>query len=316
MHSGDYFYPKVTIVIPVYNGANFLNYSIDSAIAQTYKNIEIIVVNDGSEDDGKTDYIAKSYGSRILYLTKSNGGTSSALNLGIANMSGEYFCWLSHDDLYMPENIEMQINKLKTLDNKKTIIRTELNSINPQGKVIIENSSYQQILEAYPKRNNSRLYPVVYMQLHGCQLMFHRSIFDLVGVFDEKLLVAQDYEFFARAFRTNPSVLLPNVLGSARESPNRQGHRLNHIRVIEYSKVFLEVIESLSNSEILEMAPTKNDFKLAMKNIFASNEFIDRDNQFSLNLFNLAIIYVKYNGFKKFLHKILRTLFARIQIRK
>ena len=316
MHSGDYFYPKVTIVIPVYNGANFLNYSINSAIAQTYKNIEIIVVNDGSTDDGKTDYIAKSYGSRIVYLTKSNGGTSSALNLGIANMSGEYFCWLSHDDLYMSENIEMQINKLKTLDNKKTIIRTELNTINPQGEVITENSFYQRELEAYPRRKNSRLYPVVYMQLHGCQLMFHRSIFDLVGVFDEKLLVAHDYEFFSRAVRTNPSVLLPTVLGTARESPNRQGHRLNHLRVIEYSKVFSELIDTLSKSEILEMAPTKNEFKLAMKNIFAIQEFIDDHNQFGVNLFSLGIIYLKYNGFKKFFRKLFRTLITRIQIRK
>ena len=75
--------PKVSIVIPVYNGANYLGEAIDSALEQTYENIEIIVVNDGSTDDGATREIALSYGDRIRYFEKENGGVSSALNLGI-----------------------------------------------------------------------------------------------------------------------------------------------------------------------------------------------------------------------------------------
>ena len=91
--------PKVSIIIPVYNGANYVSEAIDSALAQTYKNIEIIVVNDGSSDDGATEKIAKSYGDRIRYFAKENGGVSSALNFGIRQMTGEWFSWLSHDDL-------------------------------------------------------------------------------------------------------------------------------------------------------------------------------------------------------------------------
>ncbi|MEG2610188.1 MAG: glycosyltransferase family A protein, partial [Bacilli bacterium] len=71
---------KVSIVIPVFNGANYLKEAIDSALAQTYKNIEIIVVNDGSNDEGRTKDIAISYGNKIRYYEKENGGTSSALN--------------------------------------------------------------------------------------------------------------------------------------------------------------------------------------------------------------------------------------------
>ena len=58
------FQPKISIIIPVYNGENYLRESIESAINQTYKNIEIIVVNDGSNDDNKTENIALSYGSK------------------------------------------------------------------------------------------------------------------------------------------------------------------------------------------------------------------------------------------------------------
>ena len=81
--------PKVSIVIPVFNGENYLHEAIDSALAQTYKNCEIIVVNDGSTDN--TEAIAKSYGNKIRYFRKENGGGSSALNLGIDNMEGEDF---------------------------------------------------------------------------------------------------------------------------------------------------------------------------------------------------------------------------------
>ena len=86
--------PKVSIVIPVYNGSNFLAEAIDSALSQTYHNTEIIVVNDGSTDEGATENIALSYGNKINYYLKKNGGVASALNFGIEKMSGEYFSWL------------------------------------------------------------------------------------------------------------------------------------------------------------------------------------------------------------------------------
>ena len=84
------FNPKVSIVIPVFNGSNYLKEAIDSALAQTYKNIEIIVVNDGSDDKGETEKIAKSYGSKIKYFKKENGGVATALNFGIKKMTGKY----------------------------------------------------------------------------------------------------------------------------------------------------------------------------------------------------------------------------------
>ncbi len=90
--------PKVSIIIPVYNGEKYVSLAIESALRQTYSNLEIIVVNDGSTD--KTDKICRSYGNKIRYIKKENGGVSTALNVGIDNMTGEYFSWLSHDDLY------------------------------------------------------------------------------------------------------------------------------------------------------------------------------------------------------------------------
>lgn len=106
-------FPLVSIVIPVYNGANYLKEAIDSALNQTYPNCEIIVVNDGSTDQGKTECIALSYGEKIRYFSKENGKVSTALNMGIREMEGQYFAWLSHDDIFYPDKIEKQVKVMQ-----------------------------------------------------------------------------------------------------------------------------------------------------------------------------------------------------------
>ena len=113
--------PKVSIVIPVYNGSDYLDKAIQSALNQSYQNVEIIVVNDGSNDGGKTAEIAGSYGDKIRYIEKENGGVSSALNRGIEAMTGEYFSWLSHDDEYRNEKIEKQVDALRAFKNDRVI---------------------------------------------------------------------------------------------------------------------------------------------------------------------------------------------------
>jgi glycosyltransferase involved in cell wall biosynthesis len=102
--------PLVSIIIPVYNGFNYLKEAIESALGQTYENIEILVINDGSNDNNLTNNLAISFGEKIIYYEKENGGVASALNFGISKMNGEYFSWLSHDDIYKPEKIEKQIS--------------------------------------------------------------------------------------------------------------------------------------------------------------------------------------------------------------
>ena len=104
--------PLVSIVIPVYNGSKYLGEAIDSALEQTYKNIEIVVINDGSKDNGKTRAVAKSYGDKIRYYEKENGGVSSALNYAIKMSKGQFISWVSHDDKILPEKIELQIEYL------------------------------------------------------------------------------------------------------------------------------------------------------------------------------------------------------------
>jgi glycosyltransferase involved in cell wall biosynthesis len=105
-HSAGLFMPgpKVSIIVPVYTGASYICDAIDNALAQTWSDIEIVVVNDGSRDDGATEAIALSFRERIRYLrTKPNGGVAFARNAGVAAMTGEVFCWCGHDDTHLPE---------------------------------------------------------------------------------------------------------------------------------------------------------------------------------------------------------------------
>lgn len=191
----DYSYnPKVSIIIPVYNGANYLSEAIDSALAQTYKNIEIIVVNDGSSDGGATEKIAKTYGERIRYFWKENGGVSSALNYGIKKMTGEWFSWLSHDDLYLPKKIAHsveQLNKQDKSSREKTIVYTDGQLIKFDGTKIKSFHNYFKEERVYSGEEVA--YAIACKgTLCGCCLLIHRSAFEAVGFFDEKLRYSQD----------------------------------------------------------------------------------------------------------------------------
>ena len=127
--------PRVTIVIPVYNGAKYMREAIDSALAQSYENVEVIVVNDGSTD--QTEEIALSYGDRIRYAAKENGGVSTALNMGIACMTGDYFQYLPHDDLLHPDKIKLQIEAIQASGDEMTIAWSGWNQLlEPEHKMI------------------------------------------------------------------------------------------------------------------------------------------------------------------------------------
>lgn len=259
------FNPLVSIIIPVYNGANFLSEAIDSALAQTYKNLEIIVVNDGSTDD--TESIALSYGDKIRYFRKENGGTPTALNLGIKNMRGEYFSWLSHDDLYYPNKIERNVEELANLEDKNTIIISDLDGMTDHTRTF-RSALYQEHRDAYPSRNSFWLYPVVYSKTHGCTHLISKKVFETVGLFDVNERVAHDFEFYYRAFAKFPHKYINEPLVTARDSSNRQGKRSHARGNVEYSLLHIDILEHLSDEDILKIAPTLEEFYNDMELFF------------------------------------------------
>ena len=192
--------PLVSIIIPVYNGSNYLSQAIDSALEQTYKNIEIIVVNDGSKDGGATEKIALSYGDRIKYYAKENGGVSSALNYGIQKMKGEYFSWLSHDDKYTPSKIQSQISLRGNLNAEKlntTIFMCDTNFIDKDSTPI--KRVVHKIREGL--YSNTQMFSTIFSgySISGCALLIPKCVFDKTGTFNVQYRYMQDMDMWYRA---------------------------------------------------------------------------------------------------------------------
>jgi len=218
------FHPLVTIVIPVYNGSNFLQCAIDSALSQDYDNIEVIVVNDGSTDN--TDEIAKSYGNKIRYFSKENGGVSTALNLAIQNAKGEYISWLSHDDYYLPNKISRQIEELKNIkNNEKIILYSNVKIINTLDKIesLWVNGDKNGISSKYESIKS-----LFQGQIHGCSLLIPIFAFHTIGFFDAKLLVTQDYDLWFKFIKEGYLLhYIPEILLITRWHVNQHSRNKN-----------------------------------------------------------------------------------------
>ena len=170
------FCPLVSIIIPVYNGSNYVSEAIESALAQTYKNIEIIVVNDGSTDDGATEKICASYAEKITYYAKENGGCSSALNYGIKKANGDFISWLSHDDLYDKDKIETQVAFYEkfSLNPKNTIISHSGRLINSTGNKIYRPAD---IFKGFLDSKEMFKHLLFRQSFNGCALLIPKALF-------------------------------------------------------------------------------------------------------------------------------------------
>jgi hypothetical protein len=258
--------PLVSIVIPVYNGANYLREAIDSALAQTYNNCEVIVVNDGSIDNGTTESIALSYGDRIRYFSKENGGVGSALNLGIREMRGEYFSWLSHDDVYFPHKIEYQVVFLRELGRRDVVLYSDYLCVNSQNVAQYEVRMDHVLLMKKP------LYAIFRGCLHGCTLLIPRNAFDEVGMFN-LLPTTQDYDMWDRLIRRYPFIHMPNIFVRSRLHPEQTSHGIS--ASAEANALWVRLMEQLTPKELAQLHPTPRKFFIDMLSFFRERNYKD-----------------------------------------
>lgn len=256
--------PLVSVVIPVYNGANYLQEAIDSVLEQTYSNIEVLVVNDGSNDQGQTEAIARSYGDKVQYLYKDNGGVATALNLGIEYMRGEYFAWLSHDDVWPSGKIQAQIDCLAGLPSHQTIIF---------GDYAVTDSALRTkyvVHMDHALAMQKPLYTVFRGMLNGCTMLIPKECFDTVGFFKE-LPTTQDYEMWFRLVRLFPIYHLQEILLYSRQH-DVQGS-LAQTAVEEASTLWINLMSSLTPEEILSLEESPLRFYEGMVAFFSDKPY-------------------------------------------
>lgn len=226
-------FPKISVVIPVFNGTNYLREAIDSVLSQTYKNYEIIVIDDGSTDG--TWEIIQSYGSCLRGFRKENGGVASALNCGIRNATGEYIAWLSHDDLFLPNKLERQVDFLKQFPQFKACY-TDYYTVDENGKILEEKET-----PWYPRLEAIRiLFGRAY--INGSTMLIERKCFEKTGLFCERLKYTQDTEMWLRLCRYFEIGRVREKLGKWRVHSS-QGSQSTQIQKMEAQAMYRRIFE-------------------------------------------------------------------------
>ena len=178
--------PLVSIIIPVYNYGYSLGRTLDSVFRQTYKNIEIIIVDDGSTDIHtklKMDTLDIPH---TTIIRQENGGPSKARNTGIKSSNGEYILPLDSDDMILPTYIEEAVNAIKYSDNISPVYCDTIHEGQMKGT------------EQRPEWSKERLLQGPFIV--NCSL-FSRKAFDAVGGFDESLKGWEDYDLWIRMMK-------------------------------------------------------------------------------------------------------------------
>jgi len=206
--------PKVSVVIPTYNAARYIAEAIESVLAQSYHDYEIIVVDDGSTDNTKE--VLRPYMDRIRYFYKENGGVSSARNRGIQEARGEYIAFLDADDLWLPEKLKLQIEIMEQHPDF-AMIHTDIKVIDVNGTLLKESANKRR------QSHNGMVFEEFFKTYRSLVMMssalIRKSSIESMGLFDESLSVSEDYDFFLRFFWNYPVYLLDEPLVKYRITP-------------------------------------------------------------------------------------------------
>lgn len=257
--------PKVSIIIPVYNGKDFMKEAIDSALAQTYDNIEILVVNDGSNDNNATRNIALEYGDKIKYFEKNNGGVSTALNLALTKMSGDYFSWLSHDDRYYPNKISDQIDLLKNYDDF-TILYSDYDLMDENSNIFAKSIKDHEELVSKPE------YGLLRGSINGITLLIPKKAFEVCGNFREDLRCTQDYELWYRMMQKFKFVHQPGILATTRLHKNQTGNTSPKV-LKENNELWIDLIEGFSDKTKIKLENSVYNYYYQMREFIKTTNF-------------------------------------------
>ena len=278
----------VSIIIPVFKNSYFLNDSLSSAINQTYKNIEIIVVNDGSPEKERIHKIVKKFKKKSnirLINLRNNKGVGYALNMGIKNSKGTYISWLSHDDYLHNAKIKKQIFALKK--SKKEICFSNFIQVDHFKNKIKTIKISKNLFE--PKHS------ILFRDnFNFCSALLRKNIFKKVGYFDVKKRHTQDYNMMFRIFNIYKPIILGEFLFFSR----------THIK--QNSKLFRE--EAVLEKEALYLSKFKEmKFIFLKSNLFKKIyiTFFLRDKDLKKITYNLIKLLKTQTGI---LYLILRTV--------
>lgn len=201
--------PLVSVILPVYNGARFIEEAIESIYVQHYHPLEIIVVDDGSTDD--TSVVVQSH-KNIRYIYQPNQGVAAARNTGIRNSKGELIAFLDADDYWASNKLNVQVDCLLKYPRIGYTLGMQRNFL--EGG--IERPFW--LKEEHLLKEH-----IGFLQT----LVIHRQIFDAVGLFNPDFRISEDVEWFSRvADACIPRMVVPEVVVYRRIHNSNLGYQL------------------------------------------------------------------------------------------
>lgn len=231
----------VSIIIPCYKQAKFLNETLESVYNQTYSNWECLIINDGSPDD--TDIIANKWVAkdcRFRYFYKDNGGLSSARNFGLENVKGDFIQFLDSDDCLNPRKLELSINEIYNNDVKIVIsnFRRFRKSLNKLKRAFCDLSKQEFTYDYFLTK-----WDVDFSVPIHCAL-FKKELIGKIK-FDESLNAKEDWLFWLRVLKQNPKVYYINeVLVYYRIHENGMTSNFELMNINE-QKAYIQIYDSL-----------------------------------------------------------------------
>jgi len=193
--------PNCSIIIPTYNRAHTLMRALDSVVAQTDQDIDIIVVDDGSTDDTPT--LVTSRYLNVTYINQHNRGVSAARNTGIKQAKGEWIALLDSDDAWHHSKLEQQFCELKKTN--KRICHT--------NEIWYRHGKRVNAMKKHEKRGGWIFqYNLPFCRISPSSVVIHRSIFEHVGLFNETLPACEDYDLWLRICAHYPVLYLDKPL--------------------------------------------------------------------------------------------------------
>lgn len=237
---------KVSVVIPAYNAMRFLPQAVESALAQTWRDFELLVVDDGSSDN-TSEWAAQHHDGRVRLIRQANQGAAKARNTGILEAKGEYIAFLDADDLWEPTKLEKQVMRLEA-QPEVGLVHTAIRYIDENGREI------NRVLGAQGDGDVWKEVVVHNPVRCGSTPLVRRACFAEVGVFDPDINFSEDWEMWIRISARHHFAVLNEPLVSYRQ------HRANMTK--GYQKIvpnFVKIIERAFQNTPAEHKPLKRE---------------------------------------------------------
>ena len=288
---------KVSVIIPAFNKADFTKRAVLSVVKQTYANIEIIIVDDGSVDNTKK-LLTSINDDRIKYFYKNNGGACSARNYGIKKSNGNFLAFLDCDDIYVETKIEDSLNALKKNPSYK-FLYSEVLYIDFDDNIISKSKNYQN----HPKSGwiGKKLILGNY-NITNSTLVTYRKCIEEVGGFDENIFIPADREYLIRLSTKFKALHLNKHLTGYRVGNETIFNNLDKA-LIEFEYVLKKYKNTsiISNLNFYNNCKSNNLYNFAK--LYAANNQLSKSKKLLFN--SLYLNFINSSSVKKIIFIIL-----------